>query len=214
MIVSLPPMSNGGRMADAVGEATTRATPRDAGTATTDLRLVTEALGGSGHARRLLGARLECIPRFLHHRNEQMGRPLAAQELPDLAQDAKAIVWRKLPEYEGRARLDTWVFRICSFELMNRIRAGARHARVFTGEEDGERIAREPAREGRLPDRGLSRLPADEEAILRRKHYDERSFEEIGRELGLSPSGVKHRYYGALRHLRQLMNTGTEKREG
>jgi RNA polymerase sigma-70 factor (ECF subfamily) len=183
-----------------------------------DVQLAKDALAENALAHDSMGKRLECVQRFVQHRNRQLGKPLAPDELPDLAQDVVAVVWRKLGDYDGRASLETWIFRICSLELMNFARKKSRRAsrRTEVGtDEDGntsmdwvpapgeEKSTNQDFEELYL---GLSQLSTDDQAVLRRKHYDERSFEQIGHELGLKPSGVKHRYYSAVRRLRQLMS--------
>ena len=187
-----------------------------------DAKLAKRALAGSQADREKLGERLNCIPRFVSHLNGKLGRPLIDHELPDLAQDVVEVVWRKLPGYGGRAALETWIFRICNLELMNAARKKARH--------DGKRVDLRPDDEGRasmdnfaapedkMPAHlrfeqlysGLSQLSPDEEAVLRRKHYENQSFEEIALELDLTASGVKHRYYSALRRLRSFMQDRQE----
>ncbi len=181
-----------------------------------DVRLCTGALAGNEPDLTVLGKRLECVPRLVYHRNQQLGAPLALHELPDLSQDVLSIVWRKLPTYDGRAALETWIYRIGSFELMNLVRKKRRRATKQTElqpDQDGDVsmdwVEAPPSTPAHLSFEGLylglDQLSADDEAILRRKHYDELSFEEIGVELGLQTSGAKHRYYTALRRLRLAM---------
>jgi len=181
-------------------------------TAREDHRLVSRALAGSAQAGEELARRLECVHRFIRYRNERLGAPLPHQDLADLIHDSIEVVGRKLGEFEGRARLETWVFRICNFELMNAVRDRRRRAARSSGTGALEAVESAGAAEPLAPEiryerlyRGISRLSPDEEAVLRRRYYEDRSLEDIARELGLTLSGVKYRYYRALRHLRQLM---------
>lgn len=155
--------------------------------------------------------RVEVVERILRARNASLGGPLSAQELPDLVQDALVVILRKLPEFEGRSSLETWMYQICTFELMNAIRSKGRGIRRRAGGETA--LEHLPAREEALPIRlryerlygGLERLNGAMERVVRMKHYEERTFEEIGAELGITPSGAKHHYYRALQLLREYV---------
>ena len=67
--------------------------------------------------------RMKCIPRMLAVRNARTGSPLASVELEDLSQDVVTLVWRKLEAFEGRARLETWVYQFCYLAFLGRMRA-------------------------------------------------------------------------------------------
>ena len=164
-----------------------------------------------------LGERLTCVHRFVYHRNRQLGARLSSEELGDLAQDVVAVVWRKLGEYDGRASLETWIFRICSLETMNFLRKDRRHSSRFVDagvDEDGNKsmdwIVDPESQKSTNQDfddlyRGMSLLSTDDQLILRRKHYGRQSFVEIGVAMGLQPSGAKHHYYRAVRRLRSIL---------
>ena len=178
-----------------------------------DVDLVRKLLEEDDAARREFEQRICCVPRILRSRNARLGNPLTDQELPVLVQDTLAVIWRKLPEFEGRAALETWIYRICTFELMNAIRRKRRAVHLHGGAESHGDLEWIPSRSEELPYRlrfedlyrGLSRIPSKDERILRLKHYDGKTFEEIAGELGLTASGVKHHYYRALKLLREHM---------
>lgn len=169
-------------------------------------------------AREDLERRLGCVPRILRARNEQLGRPLSSSDIPDLVQDTLTVIWRKLPQYEGRASLETWIYRICSLELMNAARRVQRRAAVTRSQEEVGALETVPDEAQRAPSHlvyeelyhHLSKLPADLEHVLRLKHYEDKTFEEIGAALGLKPSGAKHHYYRALELLRERMSSAEE----
>ena len=148
--------------------------------------------------------RMGCVPRILTATNEKLGRPVAPQDLPDLAQDVLVIIWRKLGEFEGRSSLETWIYRICCFELNNMSRQRSGRQALSLGDIDvaGE-VQRDPVDPVELERlyAVLDRLDEDEREIVRMKHFDDLTFHEIGARLGMSTSTAKTRYYRGLRHL-------------
>ena len=173
-----------------------------------DRVLAADALDGDALARAEVERRLECVPRILGFRNKGSGRPFGAEELADLSQDVFVLVWSKLSGFEGRSKLETWVYRICGFEFLNALRRKQRQkARTTDLGPDAslDDMAQRPSTHsdpGRFEGlhQAMGQLPADEEQVLSMKHYDELTFEEIGQALGLSTSGAKHRYYAAMEH--------------
>ena len=156
--------------------------------------------------------RMSCVPRILGARNARMGHPVPPEELADLVQDTLILIWRKLPEFEGRSSLETWMYRICILELMNAVRRWRRGQKKRVS--DSETVIaqtrsrdREPATRLHYEDlyRGLATLPAEEERVLRLKHYDDLTFEGIGRREGISTSRAKARYYSGMQRLRHLL---------
>ena len=154
--------------------------------------------------------RMGCVPRFLSSRNTRMGRPLSQAELQDVTQDVLTIVWRKLPTFEGKSSLETWVYRICAFEFSNALR---RHRRRETGVSHDEELLLQIPEETKQPigdvealREELEQLHPEEAEIIRLKHYDDLTFQVIGERLGLSDNTAKTRYYRGLRRLKDAMN--------
>ena len=52
---------------------------------------------------------------------------------------------------------------------------------------------------------GLRKIGREEAEVIRLKHFEGQTFEEISRHLGLSPNTVKTRYYRGLEELRPLL---------
>ena len=176
-----------------------------------DLELVRGVLRRDRSSLDEFAQRMECVPRLLAARNAQLGNPIRYQDLPDLVQEVLLVVWRKLEQYEGRAGLETWIFRIGSFELMNVLR---RHRTTTSfGSDETPREPVEPP--AAAPDAwvqyadlhdGLLRLSADGRQVVRLKHYDGLTFAAIGARLGISTSMAKVHYYDAIRRLRELLH--------
>jgi len=180
-----------------------------------DLALVREVLAGDKAAVDAFVDRMACVRRFLVFKNAGFGTPLGVHEVEDAVQSTLLAVWRKLDQYAGLGSLDAWATRFAFLELMNR-----RHRRQRRPEAGGlgpEDDMTPPAVPGEpTPDplererlyRGLERLEADAAeaaAVIRLKHLDERTFEEIAAQTGVPVNTVKTRYYRGMERLRQIL---------
>ena len=160
---------------------------------------------------------LQLVPRILAALNARLSCPLGSQELPDLAQSCVVVIWKKLPQFEGRSSLATWMYRICSLELMNATRR-ARRAPEVHQLAVGSEIMRdalvyrddEPVRTLVLRElqQGLESLEEKLRQVVRLKHYDDLPYAEIGRRLRIPTSTAKARYHRALQHLQSRLGRG------
>ena len=170
-----------------------------------DLEIIRRALAREPGAVDVLIERLRCIPRILAALNVEISRPLNAHDIEDLAQDTLLKVLDKLGEFEGRAKLETWVYRFCYLELMNRVRRESRRA-VVPIEVEPE-IHMEPgydtaAEIGRI-ERLIEDLGTPRSEIIQLRHFEELTFEEIGRVLHMPANTAKTHYHRGLARLRQ-----------
>lgn len=177
-----------------------------------DRRLAALALAGDPAGVAELITRLQCVPRFAAVCNRSLGGHLDRQGLEDVVQDVLATVWAKLAEFRGDASLDTWSFRITDLTVRNAVRKVQKRRSAaevpelgapnpgLAGVDAAEQVAV-----------AMANLPPEEAIVLRLKHYEELTFDEIGRTLGLSPNTVKTRYYRALTTMReQMQNDGKQ----
>ena len=175
-----------------------------------DLRLVRDSLAGVGSATDTLVERLGCVPPILSSLNRQMGSQLQREDLADLSQDVLVIVWGKRKIFEGRARLETWVYRVCFLEFMNRLRS-----RIRLSKHDGPRLdgvtdfVAAPATESHADsdaiERELVNMGPPEEDVIRLKHFEHHTFEALGKILDLSPNTAKTHYYRGIARLRHRL---------
>jgi len=154
--------------------------------------------------------RMDCVPRILASRNARLGSPVRDQDLPDLVQDTLIVIWRKLPTFQGRASLETWVYRICCLELMNFVRRRRRNQREQhhddeLRERESTQLAREQEESFDDIYLALEKVPEQEERVIWLKHFEELTFESIGHYLGLSENTAKTRYYRGLRRMQGLL---------
>ena len=176
---------------------------------------MTRILAGERRELGRLAERMRCIVRILRVLNLKHGCTLGEDELADLSQDVLVIVWRKLPEYQGLVALEGWVYGFCALELKNALRKKRRRAPEadVSGAEAVSALASPPE-----PSRWdfdhvhacLGRIAPEEARVIRLKHFEERTFEEIGRLLEVSPNTIKARYYRGLMELRALMRKETD----
>jgi RNA polymerase sigma-70 factor (ECF subfamily) len=179
----------------------------DAG-ARSDLELVRAVVRGERPALDSLIARLGVVPGMVTAQNHRAGRPLDPVDEGDVVQNCWLAIWRKLATFEGHSRLETWVYRFCFQEFMNAMRGKLRRKVREADLEDGvdERLERALAAEvdeERL-ECLLDRLEGAEATLLRLKHFEGLTFQQIGVRLGLSPNTAKAVYYRGLRRLHAL----------
>lgn len=174
----------------------------------TDLELVKRALTGQPGAQEALARRLDCVARFLSARNHRLGSPFGREELEDLAQDTMIGVWRTLPRFEGRAKLETWVWRVCWFHFANALRESRPDAVARATDLEGDDPALTAVDDqdhglslGDL-DRMLEQLPARESEVVRRRILLDQSVAAIADDLDVAGSTVKTHYQRALAKLR------------
>ena len=171
-----------------------------------ELSLIAALCAGDPRAREVLGERLSCVPRMLAARNRQFGSPLSAGELDDVAQDVYMTVVARAKDYLPFAPLESWIHGICCRQLQNALRARRRN-RGRTRElpdavPDAARSWLDVLADAAEVQALLEKIGGLEADIVRMKHLDGLTFEDIGRVLRLSPNTVKARYYRGLDVLR------------
>lgn len=173
-----------------------------------DVELVRGTLARDPESLARFIERMKCVPAMLAVRNSRSGGVLSEAELEDLSQDVVVAVWRKLDRFDGRARLETWVYQFCYLEFLRRCRTLRSRPRLL----DDLAVAEEPEAEvvpGTLDYEQLYRsfdeLGPAEADVLRLKHFEDLTFDEVGARLGVSPNTAKTRYYRALDKLRRRL---------
>ena len=164
-----------------------------------DLELVQALRAGEPEALAGFVRRMSCVPLSLAAQNARLGRPLNEHDIEDVSQEVLVLIWNKLGSFAGLSTLETWVYRFTSFELMNAVRRKRTRQRV--GELESEPPV-EPAAEGSTRvleyehlHRALARLDAAEADVIRLKHFQELTFEEIAARLSMPTNTAKTKYY-------------------
>jgi RNA polymerase sigma-70 factor (ECF subfamily) len=176
-----------------------------------DLETIQSALRGDRVAGERLADRLKVVRRILAVINRRASVPLSSHEVEDLEQDILTIVWEKLRLFQGVGTFEAWLYRFCAYEFQNRRRREA----VRTGHV--KPLPEEPLSAGEAPDDEISAADLEEalrelgppsEPVIRLKHAEGLSFEELARQLGIPPSTAKTRYYDGVVWLRQRLSRG------
>ncbi|MFN0007946.1 MAG: RNA polymerase sigma factor [Planctomycetota bacterium] len=180
-----------------------------------DLHTAREALGGSLPARKRFVEHMRCVPRYLCVLNHRLGRPFSDHELEDLTQETLVEIWRRLDSYAGLASLPTWAFRFCQQVLSSRLRSRRRRpASTELFESEGSPVAPGTSLDFEHVHNAIERLPARDAAIIRLKHFEELTFEQIAERLAMPPSSAKADYHRSIERLRELLDVWHRKGEG
>jgi RNA polymerase sigma factor (sigma-70 family) len=137
-------------------------------------------------------------------------------DVEELTQAAIEQVLRSLSSFEGRSRLSTWTFRVCSSTIHKHDRRHRRWRRRFALTVDGElpeAVVNEPGGEGQLATmERLGRLQAALDLISAKRRaavvmhdLEELSIDEIARILGAAPVAVRSRLRGARKALAAVL---------
>ena len=182
-----------------------------------DLRLVRRVLAREAQATDELLRRLRCLPLILAARNKKLGSPLDAALLQDLAQETVVAIWGKLATFTGASSLEAWVYRFCLHKHLSEVRNRGRRSRIESVESalvDHARAPGPPADLGvdeERVQRSIDELDEERARIVRLKHFEDLTFEEIAARLAISPNTAKTHYYRALKSLRDALARQTSK---
>lgn len=156
---------------------------------------------------------LRVIRRFLHHENDAQ----------DALQDAFLSAFRGLAEFQGEARLSTWLHRIAVNAALMKLRKAKRtdersiedllprflddgHAvePVVAWTEDDATLERQETRA--LVREQITMLPETYRTVLLLRDIEGLDTEETARLLGVTPNAVKIRLHRARQALRTLLD--------
>jgi RNA polymerase sigma-70 factor (ECF subfamily) len=175
-----------------------------------DLALVRRAAGDDPWAAHELAERLACVPAMARSRHAKLGSPLSEDELTDVVQDTLVKLLSKLRSFEGRSSLETWAYGFVVRELykgFDRLRRRAR--RVPWSEERIAELADESRSvegdEYRVVHEQIQAIGPPGSEIIRLKHFQLLTFEQIAEELDMPLGTVKTRYYRSADRLRGLL---------
>jgi RNA polymerase sigma-70 factor, ECF subfamily len=141
------------------------------------------------------------------------------QDAEDVVQEAFLKAYRRLDQFESRAEVGSWLYRIAANCAVDVLRARRRRDEqpLWHGTED-EAVPLELPAPGPGSDwmahaselrrrigTAMSRLSPLERAAFVLRHFEERSTREIGEALGLETSAVKQSVFRAVRKMRAAL---------
>ncbi len=127
---------------------------------------------------------------------------VAERDLMDATQNVFVVVYRKLPEFEGRAELRTWLFQIARRVASDYRRSAPVRREVVTdaselalkAEQAGSApVADDQAQRVRLARAVLDKLPEAQREVFVLYELEQLSGEEIAAELGVPLGTVRSR---------------------
>ncbi len=180
-----------------------------------DLQVSREALRGSLPARKRFVEQMRCVPRYMCVLNGRLGRPFSDHELEDLTQETLVEIWRRLDSYAGLASLETWAFSFCQQVMSSRLRSHRRRpASVELSDSQGDPNAPRSSLDFEHIHNALGQLPPRDAAIIRLKHFEELTFEQIAERLAMPPSSAKADYHRSIDRLRELLGMWHKEGQG
>ena len=154
--------------------------------------------------------------RFVWRSLRRLG--VAESDVADAVQDVFIVVHRKLPSFEARSKITTWLFGICMRVARDRRRLAYERHRVSSDEEPLAEQADENAdvaaeaerRQGMaLLEAILSEMPFEQRAVFALFELDQQTGEEIAEMLGI-PLGT---VYSRLRLARDAFRSALARRQ-
>jgi RNA polymerase sigma-70 factor, ECF subfamily len=169
-----------------------------------DDKLVSRAVAGSNGAWNKLIGRYE--KRVYNYALRMVGNP---DDALDMMQEVFVGVHRNLPGYRGDGVFAAWLFRIAAFRCTDFLRRRRFHSTF--DEHDGNWVSPdEPVQETMATlaneqiSHALLQLPVEQRHVVELKFFQQFTFEDIARQLGISPNTAKTRLYAALKKLKQV----------
>jgi len=174
--------------------------------ATSDEMLLEDVAAGSRPAMHILYARHRVrVYRFIL----QMVRDNATAE--DLVSQVFLDVWRTAGQFEGRARVSTWLLSIARFKALTALRQRRHedldqdHVLEIPDQADTPETTLARNRTGDILRACIAKLSPAHQEIIHLVYYHEKSVEEAGLIIGIPQSTVKTRMFYARKQLAELL---------
>ena len=125
----------------------------------------------------------------------------------DIAQHTFVKAFSRLSSFNQSFRFFSWLYRIALNECANCLNRRKRHEPLSEtlASDEGREAAEIESDEQRFLQEALADLQEGDRALVLLKHYEGRSYEEIGEILGISAQKVKSRLFSARLKLREIL---------
>ena len=151
----------------------------------------------------------------LHPRLTSVARRFSPDSADDIVQNAFEKAWLRFDQFDGRARLSTWMHRIVVNEALMWLRSERRRLRhqldIATGAELMTPARPDPAEklDQRRSDArvraGIDALAPLDREVLKACVLDELPYEDYCERTGLGPAAAKSRAFRARQRLREVL---------
>jgi RNA polymerase sigma-70 factor, ECF subfamily len=126
----------------------------------------------------------------------------------DITQEVFLRLFRAGPTYQDAARFKAWLYRVALNLCRDAARSKARKPAVpLTAEMDppGQGHAHEDRETGEVVAAAVAALPAHLREVVVLRHYEDMSFEAMGRLLGVAATTLKSRFAVAMKELEAVL---------
>ena len=134
-----------------------------------------------------------------------MVRMVGKQDADDLTQQVFLTMFRKLEQFNGQSKLETWLYRLATNEALQHLRRSKRRPTAPLVVEpvvtDPDRVG--TSEEAELLETAMSHLEPELKAILLLKEQQRLSYQEIAESVGIPEGTVGSRLNRARKELRQ-----------
>ena len=134
-----------------------------------------------------------------------MVRMVGRQDADDLTQHVFLTMFRKLDQFNGKSKLETWLYRLATNEALQHLRRNKRRSTAPLVAEpetsDPDRIG--ASEEAELLETAMSRLEPELRAVLILKEQRGLSYQEIAESVGIPEGTVGSRLNRARKELRE-----------
>lgn len=142
-----------------------------------------------------------------------MARLVGRQDAEDLTQQVFLTMFRKLEQFNGQSKLETWLYRLATNEALQHLRRSKQRSTAPLSVEpeilDPDRIT--ATEEATLLETAMSRLEPQLRAVLLLKEQMQLSYQEIAESVGIPEGTVGSRLNRARKVLRhELVELGWE----
>lgn len=136
---------------------------------------------------------------------------LRHEDADDVLQNTFLKAWKSLPQFEGKANLSTWLYRIAINESLDFLRR-QKSERLFSSDVDfsvANSLLADDYFDGdkgqALLQEAIASLPDVQRTVFTLRYYDSMKYSEISEVLGTSEGGLKASYHVAVQKIRDYL---------
>ena len=136
---------------------------------------------------------------------------LRHEDADDVLQNTFLKAWKSLPQFEGKAKLSTWLYRIAineSLDFLRRQRSVARCS-VEGDMSVASQLMSDDYFDGdkgqALLQEAIASLPDVQRTVFTLRYYDSMKYSEISEVLGTSEGGLKASYHVAVQKIKDYL---------